>query len=131
MSDMSSILMMASSVCGAIVTILGAVSLIFKLPAKAVKKASQEYVQKMIDEKLVVITDVLKELKEDTKEQKEATKAGLRHDITTIHETYKNEKALPTNIKEDLCWLYSSYRDLGGNSYICELYEEMKDWSTK
>lgn len=49
----------------------------------------------------------------------------LRHEITLIYEKYRKEKKLPTRIKQSLCSLYEQYKELGGNSYITTIMEEM------
>lgn len=62
---------------------------------------------------------------------KESTLAALRHSITSIYQTYLPKKALPERVREDLMSLYNAYHNLGGNSYIHQIYEDMMEWSVE
>ena len=52
----------------------------------------------------------------------------LRHDITSVYEQYKSSAAIPQSIYQSTMELYDKYEDLGGNSYVHEIVEEMKEW---
>lgn len=52
----------------------------------------------------------------------------LRHDITSVYEHYKAAAAMPKAIYESTMNLYDKYQNLGGNSYVHEIVEEMKGW---
>ena len=52
----------------------------------------------------------------------------LRHDITSVYEHYKSSAAIPQNIYQSTMELYDKYQSLGGNSYVHEIVEEMKEW---
>ena len=52
----------------------------------------------------------------------------LRHDITSVYEHYKSSAAMPKVIYESTMNLYDKYSNLGGNSYVHEIVEEMKTW---
>lgn len=52
----------------------------------------------------------------------------LRHDITSVYEHYKSSAAMPKAIYESTMNLYDKYSNLGGNSYVHEIVEEMKTW---
>lgn len=142
MEELKETLLTISAVCGAIVTIIGFLSVIFKLPAKWVKKATSEHVNALIDEKLTPhkesfetqlndIKTLLSNLSIDFEADREATRAALRHSITYIYQKYLPNKCLPANVKKDLCSLYEAYQGLNGNSYIHEIYEEMMKWNVK
>lgn len=96
MSGALATLMTISSICGALVTIIGFLSLILKLPTKWVKKATTEHVNALIDEKLKAhknnmdeqlkeIKDLIQRLSDDLGADREATRAALRHSITYIY----------------------------------------------
>lgn len=51
----------------------------------------------------------------------------LRHEITLIYEKYRKEKKIPVRVKQSLCSLYEQYSELGGNSYVQSIMEEMVD----
>lgn len=53
----------------------------------------------------------------------------LRHDITSVYEHYKDSAAIPKVVYESTMNLYDKYQKLGGNSYVHEIVEEMKEWS--
>lgn len=52
----------------------------------------------------------------------------LRHDITSVYQNYKSSAAIPQGIYQSTMELYDKYEDLGGNSYVHEIIEEMKEW---
>lgn len=52
----------------------------------------------------------------------------LRHDITSVYQQYKSSAAIPQGIYQSTMELYDKYEDLGGNSYVHEIVEEMKEW---
>lgn len=53
----------------------------------------------------------------------------LRHDITSVYEHYKDSAAIPKVVYESTMNLYDKYQKLGGNSYVHEIIEEMKEWT--
>ncbi len=125
------VLLTISSICGAIVTILGLLTLLCKWPAKWIRKESRENVEKIVGEQLKEIKEELAGLTKTEGTDEEATKAMLRHEITEIYETYGKEKVLPLTTKQDLCSLYEVYCSLHGNSYVHQIYEEMLTWNVK
>lgn len=90
-----------------------------------ISKRPKAYFKNLIDTSIKENTsEILKKLdKHDA-----ATLVSLRHSITGIYEKYKDEKKLPIHVKEDLCSLYSQYRNFNGNSYIVSLMELMEEW---
>ena len=52
----------------------------------------------------------------------------LRHDITSVYEHYKDAAAIPKVIYESTMNLYDKYSSLGGNSYVHDIIEEMRQW---
>lgn len=52
----------------------------------------------------------------------------LRHDITSVYQNYKSSATIPQGIYQSTMELYDKYEDLGGNSYVHEIVEEMKEW---
>lgn len=51
-------------------------------------------------------------------------------EIRSIYTHYKNDKALPQIIMENISSVYDDYKKRGGNGYIKSIYEEMKTWDT-
>lgn len=73
----------------------------------------------------------IQDIKTKLEKNDESTLCLLRHSITQIYEQYKEEKAIPSHMKENVCSLYENYHNLGGNSYISSIVKEMMDWETK
>ena len=67
-------------------------------------------------------------IKEKLEKNDEATACILRHQITSTYEAYLKEKKLPSHTKQDICYLYEKYIELGGNSYIKQIYSDMMTW---
>ena len=61
-------------------------------------------------------------------EQKEYNITMIRHDIVQTYETYKSVKKMPEKVWVSTLNLYEIYRNLGGNSWITELVDEMRKW---
>lgn len=139
------ILTSVGSAAGAIITIAGLWGLLAKKPKNWFKKIIREEIDESNNQMKIYInehtTERLKEMesingKLGNIEQrlsldKDATICALRHSITKIYEEYKNKKVLPINIKEDLCSMYESYANLGGNSFVHTIYEEMIEWDVE
>lgn len=62
------------------------------------------------------------------KEQKEINIVSIRHEIVDTYETYKGSKKIPLPVYQSILDLYDKYKSLGGNSFIHEIIEEMKEW---
>ena len=131
MNDIIQIITVAGSICSAIIVIITFLGYIFKWPVKIVNKYYENHTKQIIDDKVDSVKEMILDLKKDVNKDQEATIAGLRHEITYLYEKYKENKILPGNTKKDLCSLYEAYTNLGGNSYIHEIYEEMMKWDTK
>lgn len=69
-----------------------------------------------------------KKLEDFHSEWKDYNIIMLRHDITSVYEHYKSSAAIPQNIYQSTMELYDKYQALGGNSYVHEIIEEMKEW---
>ena len=61
-------------------------------------------------------------------EQKSINLVMLRHDIVQVYEYYKSSAAIPTDLYESTMNLYDQYKAAGGNGFITEIIEEMKEW---
>jgi hypothetical protein len=125
------IITMVGSLCSAIIVIITFLGFIFKWPFKIVNKYYEDHTKQIIDNKVNEVKTMIEDLSNTVSKDQIATIATLRHDITYIYEKYKDAKVLPGNTKKDICSLYETYTDLGGNSYVHEIYEEMMKWETK
>lgn len=61
-------------------------------------------------------------------EQNKTNVATLRHSITSTYEEYKDEGKIPNIVYESTMSLYDCYKRQGGNSYVDEEVDRMKDW---
>lgn len=77
------------------------------------------------------IAEDIKEVHEKLKKNDEATACVIRHQITSTYEQYRLAKKIPTHTKEDLCYLYEKYIELGGNSYVKQIYNDMMTWEVE
>lgn len=59
---------------------------------------------------------------------KEGLKALLRSRILEIYYKYEQDRTLRQYQREDVDRLYKAYKALGGNSFIDDIYEEMREW---
>lgn len=69
-----------------------------------------------------------KKLESFHSEQKNYNIVMIRHDIVQTYETYRSVKKMPEKIWASTLNLYEIYRDLGGNSWVSELIDEMRKW---
>ena len=61
-------------------------------------------------------------------EQKTYNIAMIRHEIVNVYETYKSQKKIPLPVYQSILDLYDKYSNLGGNSFVHEIVEEIKEW---
>lgn len=74
------------------------------------------------------LDDVDSKLDNFAAEQKSINIVSLRHSITQVFHNYKGKKEIPSAIYQSTMNLYDQYKALGGNSYVSEEIEEMKNW---
>ena len=74
------------------------------------------------------LDDVDSKLDNFAAEQKSINIVSLRHSITQVFHNYKDKKEIPSAIYQSTMNLYDQYKVLGGNSYVSEEVEEMKNW---
>lgn len=155
--QISDILQLIGGSAGAIITIAGFFAAVTKRPKMWIQKTILEHtepglekledklteevgkrmdeitgiVQQKVDEiqtQMDAIQEQINEIQKKTETVQMANVCTLRHDITSIYETYRAEKKLPVLVHQDLCYLYHYYELEGGNSYVHDICEEMKDW---
>lgn len=95
----------------------------------------QRYLQEISTEVLSHTEKDLRVIKSLTEDQSKIidllrrnTLDVLRQKIENIYYQYRNEKAFPIYIAENLEELYHDYREGGGNHHIIKLYERMQSW---
>lgn len=89
----------------------------------------QSTIQEATENRFNFIEDSLGEITYELEKRQKQEVVILRHEITLIYEKYRKSRQLPTRIKQNLCSLYEQYQDLGGNSYVSSIVEEMiEEW---
>jgi len=73
----------------------------------------------------------LKERKKNDRNIEKALKCLLRSSITKIYYEYVPKGFIPQYEKENVTYLYTQYKELGGNSYICQIYPEIMNLPIK
>lgn len=69
-----------------------------------------------------------KKLESFHSEQKTINISLLRHNITDVYEQFKDQKEIPNIVYESTMSLYDNYKKCGGNSFIDNEIQEMKQW---
>lgn len=112
------------SIIGVIITIVTFLGLISKRPKKALRNLIREEAKAANQE----LEDDVKNVKEKLESNEQTTIAMIRHEITETYYKYRDNKKLPSNVKEDVLSLYERYEKLGGNSFVHSLIDEVKTW---
>ena len=96
------------------------------------KKEYKEFFEQGADE---IVEGVLKKIDEVNEAQNErldtlitSSNDLLRKEITNAYYKYVTFKKMPRYIKEGIYVLYKDYKSQGGNSFIDEIFEEIKTW---
>lgn len=92
----------------------------------------QDYLEKTAKK---LLNSMIEDLKKTNHEQNErldklvdSSNDMLRKEITKIYYKYLQHKKIPRYMKEELFILYQDYRRQNGNSFVKEIFEEMKNW---
>ena len=98
-------------------------------------KRQTEYREQMgvlIEELIIPIINDIKETNasqdESLKQLKESSNDMLRREITNIYYKYLPYKRIPRYTKEELFHLVNDYQKQGGNTFVKEIFDEMKTW---
>lgn len=75
-----------------------------------------------------LIINAVKNKKNSISSLREGVKALLRSEILKIYYHNCDKKELRQYQREALDKLYEAYKALGGNSFIVDVYEEIRDW---
>lgn len=100
---------------------------------KVKKIANIESTSKAIAEMSVTINELkaVFETQIQASEVRDAATASIiRNEITKIYYLHIDKKAMPAREKENMLRLHEAYANLGGNSYITAIVEEMMRWDT-
>ena len=81
---------------------------------------------------LALLTLLIRPVRErlfGAKEVREGQKCLLRSEIVRTYYRNLSEKQLRQYEFENLAYCYAAYKQLGGNSFVEHIYNEMQDWS--
>lgn len=65
---------------------------------------------------------------EDDAAEKESVKSLLRSEIVRIYYANRDKQALHSFEYENVSMLYNAYKEMGGNSFVCRIWEEIQSW---
>lgn len=126
------------SVCTGIVTVSGAVAVLWKLLSKNIKEQSAELINRSVDEITKQFKKDLTDIKEKLDEQiRKSDEAGKRVDkaimaiardrINSAYQYYMKEGAIDSHAMSTLEAVYDSYTAAGGNSFVTAQMEELRE----
>lgn len=112
------------SVVGVILTLITFWGIISKKPKYAFRKLIREEATAANKE----MKDEIDFLKKKINDKDKTDLAILRNTLTHIYFKYKDVKKIPHYEKENVMYLFEQYSSLGGNSYVKQIVDEIKDW---
>ena len=77
---------------------------------------------------IVAIAKPIRKSIEYNKSDNEAIKCLLRTHILNAYLRYKDDKKIPRYERQNIDLLYEAYEIRKGNSFIRDIYEEIRDW---
>ena len=84
---------------------------------------------------ITVIVGIFVSVKKGRKKQREheeridnANRCLLRDKIVNIYYHHKDVGKIRQYQRENLDLLYTGYKELGGNSFVDDIYKDMKEW---
>ena len=133
--NVEEILTYTATIAGAVITIITLITLIIK----PIRKAFINWISKLserdsINEKLdrlsaLVQTTVSQndELKDEMEKQSKALQASLRNSILNVYNRCSDRQYITSFELQNLSQLYENYKALGGNSFISQCVERLKN----
>ena len=80
---------------------------------------------------LVLVIKPLRERVLGTKDIREGQRCLLRADMLSTYYKNKDEDKIRQYEKENFIYEYKAYKALGGNSFIDDIYEEVRHWEVE
>lgn len=97
-----------------------------------ISKKPKEFFRRAIREEATAANKDMKDevdlLKKKMESKDKTDLAILRNTLTHIYFKYKDAKKIPHYEKENVMYLFEQYTTLGGNSYVKQIVDEVKDW---
>ena len=60
---------------------------------------------------------------------REGYKCLLRSEIVRIYYRHLEQKEMHQYEYENMCYCYKAYKEMGGNSFVDHIFEDMQDWT--
>lgn len=76
----------------------------------------------------IVSNNTSKKVETTSEQQKNALKCIMRNDICTLYYNNKSNQTLKEHERTSLDKLYEGYKDMDGNSFVEDIYKEMRTW---
>lgn len=125
-------------ICGAIVTISGAAVIINKLLKKTIENTTKDSISKAMKDNQKILNCQIKELKcsldnhissndNDNKVVRSALLSITRDRINQAHDYYMRKGFIGAHSLFAVEELYTSYKQLGGNSFVDRQMEDIRD----
>lgn len=64
-------------------------------------------------------------------EMNKALMSMMRNDIKDIYYRNKDNRTLKEYERQSLDYLVKGYEEMGGNSFVADIYQEMRKWSVE
>lgn len=97
-----------------------------------VSKKPKDWFRRLIREESTAanqpLAEKLDKVESRMEEADQTDLALIRNTITHIYMKYSKDKQIPHYEKENVLYLYKQYDKLKGNSYVCQIVDEMKTW---
>ena len=123
------------SVVGILITLITFWGIISRRPLEAFKRSirtecerANEPLKSQLTQQEQDITTKFTLMEDRMVSAEQTDLALLRNTITHIYYKYKDDKKIPTFEKENVIYLYENYKRLGGNSYVVEIVNKIKEW---
>ena len=82
----------------------------------------------------VIVVAISKKVREwlfGMKEIKDGQKCLLRSEMLKIYYDHNEEKTIRQHSRENFDYLYNAYKALDGNSFIDDIYSEVREWAVR
>ena len=112
------------AVVGVILTLITFYGVISKKPKEGFRKLIREEAMAANKE----VKDEVDLLKKQMDLKDRTDLAILRNTLTHIYFKYKDLKKIPHYEKENVMYLFEQYSSLGGNSYVKQIVDEIREW---
>lgn len=79
----------------------------------------------------IIANRTSKKIDVNHREMNKALLSMMRNDIKDIYYRNKDNRALKEYERQSLDYLVKGYEEMGGNSFVADIYQEMRKWSVE